>query len=60
MSEALSERATGMLKEVVNIMEKVEADCRRAVFGRRLLTLAPIAAVETGRRGLFPARSLRW
>ena len=38
-SELLPERATGMLEEIANVMDKVKADCRRAVFGRRLLPL---------------------
>ena len=36
--KALSERATGMLEEVVKAKDHVKADCRRAVFGRRVLT----------------------
>ena len=34
-------RATGMMEEVANVMGAVKTDCRRAVFGRRLLTFRP-------------------
>ena len=36
--QALSERATGVLEEAVKVMGYVKAVCRRAVFGRRVLT----------------------
>ena len=36
--KALPERATGTLAEVAEVMGKVKADCRRAVFGRGVRT----------------------
>ena len=37
--DKLSERVTGMLEEVADVVEKVKPDCRRGALGRRMFSL---------------------